>query len=414
MKLFFFNPEHDLALANNHPNFVAPASARQMASDLGMLPLWWAGRGDAVLADRATACRLWLEETHRNWPEGMKRQMRRVCLLSVDEVFHEPALERLEPWGWNRMTVSRMRQQGIPDNLLPDEEQLERWRLFSNRKTAVDVLSEVKDRFVATGGDAIRWLCGESCYCRTEKEIESELSRFKETILKAPWSGSGKGLRLGKRGYVPPLSGWCRRLLRDQGGVVVEPYYNKIIDFAFEYKADGRGELIYAGLSVFETTHQGAYAGNQLAPEHMLWKYLGLYVPEDVLRLVEENLRYVLGRKLGTAYCGPLGVDLMICQDDAGHYRVDPCVEVNLRRTMGLVAVELSRWLSEGSYGRFMVDYFPDGRVLEADHRKRIAEQPVLCGIDGKLRSGYFPLTAVLPGTCYRAAMWAVEGGGYR
>lgn len=409
MKLFFFNPEHDLALANNHSNFVAPLSARKMASDLEMLPLWRAGKGDAVLAHRAVACRAWLEDMAEFWPACLREHLEQVRLLDTDEAVHESGIDQLVPWGWNRMTVSRMRQQGFADCLLPDCEHLEKWRMFSGRKTAVDVLSEVRGRFAVSGEDADRWLCGESRYCCTEKDIETELKRFDETILKAPWSGSGKGLRLGKGEYVPPLSGWCRRLLREQGGVVVEPYYNKVVDFAFEYWADGSNKLMYAGLSVFKTTHQGAYAGNWLAPEHVLWDYLGQYVPQDVLRSVEACLRSILGRKLGGVYNGPLGVDLMICRDDMGRYRVHPCVEVNLRQTMGLVAVELNRWLSEGSSGRFVVEYFSDERQLEEDHRKQMAEFPVRSGTDGKLQSGYLSLTPVLPGTCYRAGLWVTN-----
>ena len=35
--VYIFNPEHDLALASGETNYMAPASARQMASELALL-----------------------------------------------------------------------------------------------------------------------------------------------------------------------------------------------------------------------------------------------------------------------------------------------------------------------------------------------------------------------------------------
>ena len=40
MYLYLFNPDNDLALGNNSPYYQPPASARQMAADLAVLPAW--------------------------------------------------------------------------------------------------------------------------------------------------------------------------------------------------------------------------------------------------------------------------------------------------------------------------------------------------------------------------------------
>lgn len=42
-----------MALASGETNYMAPASARQMASDLALLPMWYADAGSAVLAPSA-------------------------------------------------------------------------------------------------------------------------------------------------------------------------------------------------------------------------------------------------------------------------------------------------------------------------------------------------------------------------
>ena len=53
MELYLFNPDSDLALANNEANYIAPASARRMAQDMALLPIWYAAPGSAVLAPSA-------------------------------------------------------------------------------------------------------------------------------------------------------------------------------------------------------------------------------------------------------------------------------------------------------------------------------------------------------------------------
>jgi len=87
----------------------------------------------------------------------------------------------------------------------------------------------------------------------------------------------------------------------------------------FSYR---EGQLHYEGLNVFQTTPSGQYLSN-LSPEL-------LRVSPDVLAAVRQSLQQHLPPILGADYAGPLGVDMM---QQAG--KVHPCVEINLRRTMG-------------------------------------------------------------------------------
>ena len=49
MNLYVFNPEHDLALAQDDKNFTAPHAGRLLRSDLDFIPSFWANDGDIVL-----------------------------------------------------------------------------------------------------------------------------------------------------------------------------------------------------------------------------------------------------------------------------------------------------------------------------------------------------------------------------
>ena len=48
MKIHFFNPENDLALADGNANYCPPPAARAIAGDLATLPLWYAQESDSV------------------------------------------------------------------------------------------------------------------------------------------------------------------------------------------------------------------------------------------------------------------------------------------------------------------------------------------------------------------------------
>jgi hypothetical protein len=136
--------------------------------------------------------------------------------------------------------------------------------------------------------------------------------------------------------------GWIRNVIASQGSVMVEPYYNKVKDFGMEFLADGEGKVSYLGLSLFQTAN-GAYSGNILATETFKTQSIGRYVSTSLLVLVRDRLCYILSLPFKDyGYSGPLGVDMMIVRDEGGRLLLHPCVEINLRRTMGHVALSLS------------------------------------------------------------------------
>lgn len=394
MTLHVFNPENDLALACFEPHFIPPRSARMMAEELSVLPFWWAEEGEAVCVYAPAEAQRWVERMHPGMCSRVRWLSRSDC----------SGVTRIQPWGWSPMLVTSLMRGGCSAEVLPDKDSLLRYRDRSNRCHAVGLLHSLTAGMSELCREWKEYLCGTSFYCTDEEYIVRLLDKYPETILKAPWSGSGKGLRLGRTGFVPPLSGWCRRLLREQGGVVVEPLYNKVYDFALEFEADGKGNVTYRGLSVFFTTHQGAYSGNWVAGEEVKEQWLEQHLPVGMFRVLRRDLSKNLGRILGD-YDGPLGVDMMLCRiPGVGHLCVHPCVEINLRRTMGLVSVDLARWLAPGAEGRFVVDYSKDPGTLFAECRQLAADASPQWE-DGRLVAGCLVLTPVTEHTHYRAML---------
>lgn len=400
MTLHVFNPGNDSALACPSPHFIPPASARRMADDLSALPAWWAAPGDAVCVASPEAARRWAGEIGGICPE--------VRWVGRDGL---PSDAVVDAWGWSPSAVLRLSKGGVDRSRLPDEARLACCRDLSNRRHAVDMLARLR----SPGSDLGRkWgdrLCGVSHYCTSEGEIARMLRQYPETLLKAPWSGSGRGLCPGRGAYAPPLSGWCRRLLREQGGVVVEPLYDKVSDFALEFYADGTGGVRYAGLSVFRTTARGAYAGNWVAPEEDKVRWLAGRIPLPLWQALKTAVTRYLAGWIGCGYGGHLGVDMMLCRvPEAGLPCVHPCVEINLRRTMGQVSVDLASFLAPSSEARFVIGYGKEAGRSWSEHC-RCAEEHPLCLRDGKVLRGYLPLAPVTPSARYRAALWVFPKG---
>lgn len=118
---------------------------------------------------------------------------------------------------------------------------------------------------------------------------------------------------------------------------MVEPYYSKVKDFGMEFESDGKGHIEYLGMSLFHTAN-GAYTGNLLASESAKKEIISRYIPDALLKKVQQKICTELGETYKGKYQGPFGIDMMVCANSLLH----PCVEINLRRTMGHVALALS------------------------------------------------------------------------
>ena len=353
MTLHVFNPEHDIALAANLDNFTAPRAGRQLHRDLGFLPMLWAEAGDGVLVDD-------VEEADASFSQ---------LAAAANECLGTPIVRKgtwlgsgaelgvvgaVSPWGWDSALRFRLRQMGVGESGLPDDSRLCHIRSLSHRRTASRLLALVRDDCPAgtTGVTPVE--------CFSVGEVESAVADFRGGVIKAPWSSSGRGVRFVTvaGGGTPSwqagdaLCGWLRNVICRQGSVMVERTCDKVCDFGMEFEARADGSVAYCGLSLFQTVN-GAYTGNILATEQTKRRLMARYVSLEILDRVSESICRRLAVVLQGHYCGPLGVDMMVCRKDGAHgpeervdeegcFLVHPCVEINLRRTMGHVALALS------------------------------------------------------------------------
>ena len=369
-KLYLFNPENDMALASGSPYYMAPSSAKKMANDLAVIPAWYADAGSEILVTDSRQVE-WL----RN---GCRMPLSVKGVLSVSDEHEE-----IVPWGWSPALKHRL---GVGVKREIDVDTL---RLLSSRMTAVNLLPKLR----------VEGTVGESFWLSSLEDVSAFSIKHDRVLLKAPWSGSGKGIQPLCGLPDDNLKGWIRRIIATQGGVVAEPFYTKVKDFAMEFKVEGK-DVAFVGYSLFETDVRGIYKENFLASDVVIEDILSEYVSRNLLYAVREILLRELTDILGGDYQGYLGVDMMIvrCGEEL---LVHPCIEVNLRMNMGVVSRLLfDRFMFPKAIGRYVIEFFPqEGEALKAHENLMAQYELVMEG--GLLRSGYLPLVPVYADTNY-------------
>lgn len=342
MKIFIFNPEHDMALASGLVNFTPPRAGRLLRHDLGFLPALWAKQDDAVLVD----------DVDYAWEQYKSSGLNKPCnFINGNDLSRIVSLGKhidMKPWGWDLPVRERFIQCGVPISSLPDNNNLKPIKEISHRgwsaKNLLPSLTKI--------GNTI----GEAKTCHNLKEFKVFLSANHRVVVKSPWSCSGRGVRYIEDSSSKQQEGWINNVIKHQGCILMEPYYDKVIDFGMEFVCDGKGTIAYRGLSLFKT-NKGAYIGNVIADENTKEEIMAKYVKLSLLHEVKQSIIAILTPLLGNTYQGPFGIDMMVVNND-GKVLVHPCVELNLRMTMGHATLSIS----EGDYHLMSIVYNQEGK----------------------------------------------------
>ena len=341
MKIWYFNPENDLALANGGLNYTAPPRAAQLRHDLRLLPAWLASPGDRVLCN---------DVTDRDW---LLQQGLGVDIITPAEL---PSLSVAEfvPWGWSRATRRTLQRLGAPEHLLPSAERIEAVHRLAHRRTSIAMHRLLQHLM---GPD----LCPTPVELFTLDAVKDWAAKHPGCYLKLPWSGSGQGVYRVLDMNDAHLWQWCHGGLRRQGSILCEQGLERIQDFATEWLCrEGTARLV--GFSVFENDFHHQYAGGIVDSHQALHSRIAMLYP-DIDKAVDA-LSQAIEQLIAPDYDGHLGVDMMLYHHPDGHIALNPCVEVNLRCTMGLVCSALGdRHGLRGTY-RITAAPHPTGRSL--------------------------------------------------
>ena len=249
MNLYLFNPENDLAIAFGGENYTPPPAAQLIGKELSTLPLWYADDDTTIyIPDKLPS-----DFLHTLAPLNLK-----ISTVTPDRL-DGAQVKQIHVWGWNRDLIKRLRLAGIDKTLLPSARQCDTIRELSHRKFSAEIGKYLRNRIDYPFPELPVEL-------HTADEIRSFTEQSDRKILKAPWSGSGRGLYWNLYGYDTALAQWSNGVLQKQGMLMGEPVYDKISDWAMEFHSDG-SEVKFAGYSSFLTDRHGAYKENRLASD---------------------------------------------------------------------------------------------------------------------------------------------------
>lgn len=322
MKLHLFNPDFELSLVSDTASYTPPAAVRRFVEAGAMLPAWWADEGDLVLA---AGCDAEARRLGEQW--GLR-------VTPVTSVAESP---ECAPWGWSRSATTRFMKAGVSARSLPSHEEIEEMRRLCHRATAVELRRHL-------GIEPGR-------VCRSVSEVAEAIAHFGgQAVIKSPWSCSGRGVFMADAHDPIPVSS-IEGIIRRQGAVVVERRLDRRADFAALYWSTGLS-VKFGGLSLTISGNDGNYLGNLSASDGKI----EAHIAAPGLDRAVEDVRAALQTVLNGRYKGPLGVDMMVVGDNR---RIWPCIEINLRRTMGFVARDVFR----RTHTEGVIAYHPSGRI---------------------------------------------------
>lgn len=360
-----FYPAHDLALANGVRHFTPPTAATQLQTDLEALSAWWQ-------------------------PETASRQ---------------PL-----PWGWNYETRQSLLLAGVGEPFLPTLQELEELRILSSRETTIALLQQIKNAAAEILSPTFATLQLPQALT-TPEELEIAIAEPTQPfLLKTPWSSSGRGLCWSR--ITPPelLVKRGNSILRETGCVIMEPEYSKIQDFAMLFHIS-RQEVRFIGYSIFDTDAKGTYQSGRMMSNENMKRYLSRWIPADRLEAIADLYRTTLlpalfSRFFNRTYTlGYIGVDMMVYENQDRCPCLHPCIELNARCTMGVVARQIfDRKVHPDSSGRFIISHAKNCGTLLAEKNKLTHDFPSL-QTEEKFISGYIPLTPIRKESNFAAYM---------
>lgn len=276
-----------------------------------------------------------LDDAGRHYWRQMSRR------YTLPRPWEGQTVEGCEPWGWSQAVKRIFVKAGIDPRLLPSEHKLDILRRLSHRRLTVEIHS-----FLRTGLEPIEAFTPDECIRAVE--------RWHNVIAKYPWSSSGRGIFHGGEGFEKSFLQRCTGAIGAQGSVMIEQALKVDTDFAMLFHAHLREGVRFVDYSLM-LNHGTAYAGHQVLPSAAIHDLLSRKVGQETLENTRRGLEEFLSSRLIPHYEGYLGVDMMVYIGSDGHLRLNPCVEVNLRHTMGtMVSLLRQRHLPAMYRGRIV------------------------------------------------------------
>lgn len=388
--LHYFNPGHETAVHNGSSYYMPPSNVVKMQQDLEYLPAWYTDSKDYILTKTD------LRNFRKYWLENNLKLAQSVILEELSTVSPD---FKVFPWGLSPQIIHFFDETSKSFNI---ECKIPRWNKvltdLTSRENSKSILQNISSSLVELDNNII------PVSFSSLPDIENYIHKSKYQLLaKSPFSSSGRGLLWLPIGHLTQTEKQILHgMIKKQGRVFIEKALNKYIDFAMEFYITKEGDITFVGYSLFETTTRGAYLGNILDSQTNIQRRITSAIDHNLLELVKINLQKILKDRFSTVYSGYIGVDMMIYEDN-GKYKLHPCLEINVRTNMGIIAINIyNEYLHPDSIGMFYIDFISEEEGIYKSDMELNEKYPAIIS-DGKIKSGYLSLCPINDNTKYRA-----------
>ena len=387
--LLYFNPGHETAVLNASPYYVPPDTVLKMQHDLAFLPAWYGTEHDFVWVgkDFSMPCLKEAESLFSKMPKPVCEENLLLCTQ-----------QELSCWGITPQAIHYFHTLKEQYNLrLVIPEWREDFLALTSRLPAKECLENLLSVLPDISSQLLPQLC------TTIKEVEQTvLSTSKPLLIKAPYSSSGRGLLWLQNGLGSKEREVLHGMLKKQSWVTIEPVLQKVQDFSMQFISDGKGNVSFEGYSLFNTNHKGAYQESLLQAQSKIEQTITSFVTLSLLQQTKQQILHFLQKRYAALYQGCISVDMMIYREDERN-RLHPCVEINMRYSMGYLALQLSKnYIHPDSSGIFRIDYHRDAKALSSFHACRTEQYPLQIETE-KIKAGYLSLCPITSESCYCA-----------
>jgi len=346
----WFNPNEELVMAEDYFGKMRSQPRRKhlmLQEDLAVLPLAWARRDDVVIVKQLPS----REHVLRLKRNGFVVPEFVLQGSGEEKELLERKIGGLKPWAWGPEACDVMKPfvASIPAKV--------QWGFRKWKREDASVFSKRcgLDLAKLMGEEVGVWCCDLDM---VERAVSELFKAGDGVLLKAPWSNAGRGhLRLGDEKMTVAECAWVRRVLAKQGGVVVEQWLKKVLDFSVQYEVGSNGAKMF-GVTRVMNDAAGRYLGTLL---HHKWtsgldSELSRFLLSDsrVMEFYKEELPKYLAEVVDGNFRGNVGIDAMLYRDH-GELELRKVVEINPRMTMGRVALELFRHFGSKGAGYFQI-----------------------------------------------------------
>ena len=384
--IHFFNPGHETAVLNSSKYHMAPANVVSMQKELSFLPAWYANIEDFVLIDNNLS---------EEFISGITNFLDILpgTITQNDFLLHKNKFvsQIICFWGITPQaiylfdTINSKYQLNLNIPTWKEE-----YKLLNSRYIAKECLEFIIDKNNAFTPEIV------PVFFHSLNNIKEYIEQNKDTqyLAKAPYSSSGRGLL-----WLPKGKLSCTELqilhghLKKQESVSIEKALSKKLDFAMEFTTKEQ-IVTFEGLSLFKTNTKGAYLGNILCSQQQIENEILQFIPLHLLKETKEALIQFIKKQIAPVYDGCIGVDMLVYEENS-RFLLQPCIEINLRNNMGLLAIKLfENIIVENSSGFFNIDFSSTPGAIYNKHNEMKKQHPALIE-NKKIKSGYLSLCPV-------------------